>query len=68
MQVMSPHLAILRRAAAWNRRPRTEDRPGPGGALETKAGTDVSFRKAWLTIAAWLLALLLISFAYFQSF
>jgi hypothetical protein len=60
MQVMSPHLAAHRRAAVWDRQRSGDGASGP------RAGTVVSFRKACLIIAAWLLALLLVPIVFFQ--
>jgi hypothetical protein len=67
MQVMSPHLATGLRAAAW-RKPARDRREGREGAIEPKAGTVSSFRRACFIIAAWLLAILLVPVLFLQSF
>ena len=64
---MSPHLATHRRLARSKAAVRVVPRPmDQEGASDRQAGTAVSFRKACLIIAAWLIALLLVPFLFLQ--
>jgi hypothetical protein len=67
MQVMSPHLATDRRAAAMGRST-AADAGVSSRAAEGQAGTALSFRRACLIIAAWLLALLLVPILFYQPY
>ncbi|HET9253287.1 MAG TPA: hypothetical protein VFP58_14330 [Candidatus Eisenbacteria bacterium] len=64
---MSPHLANGLRAAAWRGVARS-DAPDEErkDTSKLRAGTAASFRRAFLIIAAWLIALLLVPIVFFQ--